>query len=158
MEDFNICKARDWFWSIFHKTEVFKCSKISHLKLFHDHLQKSGLRCGAILISLENPNIWKARDSLWSKFHRRDIVRHSKISRLKFFLILSSHLGGVLGPSSSPCGTPTSGRPGTDFGANFIEKILLGIVKRFIWIFFLTLSSHLGGVLGPTSSPWGTPT
>ena len=42
------------------------------------------------------------------------------------------------GPSSSPWGTPTSARPGTDFRACIIEEVLLGIVKSIIWNFFWT--------------------
>ena len=43
------------------------------------------------------------------------------------------------GPSSSPWGSPTSARPGTDFRACFIKNTLLGIIKLVIWNFFLTL-------------------
>ena len=39
---------------------------------------------------------------------------------------------GVKGPYPSPWGTPTSGRPGTDFRAHFIEETLLGIVRLVI--------------------------
>ena len=34
------------------------------------------------------------------------------------------HLGGVLGPSPTPWGTPTSARPGTDIRVYFIEEIV----------------------------------
>ena len=68
------------------------------------------------------------------------------------------HLGGVLGPSPSPWWTPTAARPGTDFRAYFIKQKLLGIVRLVIQNFFLTSSRHLDGVLGPSPSPWGTPT
>ena len=44
----------------------------------------------------------------------------------------------VLGPSSTPWGTPTSARPGTDFRAYFIEKILLSISKVGHLNLFLT--------------------
>jgi len=35
-----------------------------------------------------------------------------------------------MGTTSSPWGTPTSARPGTGFGAFFIEEKLFGISKR----------------------------
>ena len=62
------------------------------------------------------------------------------------------------GPSPTPWGTLTSARPGTDFRAYFTDQLLLGIVKLVIWNFFLTSPRHLGGVLGPSPSPWRTPT
>ena len=45
----------------------------------------------------------------------------------------------IWGPSSSPWGSPTSARPGTDFRACFTKNTLLGIIKLGIWNFFLTL-------------------
>ena len=84
------------------------------------------------------PYFNKARDSFNSILHRRYIVRHSKISHLKNFPEPSRHLCGVLGPSPSPWGTPSSARPRTDLRAYFIEDILLGIVKLVIWKIFWT--------------------
>ena len=48
------------------------------------------------------------------------------------------HLGGLLGPSPSPWGTPISARPGTDLIAYLIEDILLSVVKLVIWKNFWT--------------------
>ena len=137
MEDPNISKARDWFYSILHKTEVVRHSKISHLNFFPDPLQPSGWSSGAIHIQMGDPNISKARDWFFSKLHEREVVRHSKICHLKLFPDHpSNHLGGVLGPSL--WGTQVSARPGTNFKAYSIEEILLEIERLVIWNFFLT--------------------
>ena len=92
----------------------------------------------ATLASMGNHNISNIRDCFWSILHKRDFVRHSKISHLKLFPDPSRHLGEVLEPSPTPWGTPTSARPGSDFKVYFIKDIFLGIVKLVILNFFVT--------------------
>ena len=70
----------------------------------------------------------------------------------------SKHQGGGLGQSPSPWGTLISARPVTDFRAYFTVVTLIGISKWVIWNFFQNPSIHLGGVMGPPLSSWGTPT
>ena len=89
---------------ITHSTpSVFHANQLGMPWLF---IQTLGRSSGAILNPMGNPNISTARDWFQRIFHIRDIVWHSKISRLKFCLTPSRHLGGALGPHPQPHGAP----------------------------------------------------
>ena len=83
-----------------------------------------------------NPNISKARDLIQIIFHRREIVRHSKISHLKLFPD-PPYIRVELWGHPQPHGGPQHQQGQRLISEHFIEVILLGIVKLVILNFFL---------------------